>query len=195
MLSCQHGPKCLWNVSSTLVNLCHEKSRHFWWQKRVQPAIIMVYLIKWPVSLRASPHLSHSIIFHTSVHTNLAEVDQKGCNGQCSLFLSPLSIHFSLCFLFDPSFHHSHSLFLYPFSRLSAPTYISSYVLHAFFIFPVQSMARHLLGPRKLPLHEYPPHTPTDEDSLAFCTRSGPDGVKNERCENVRWDHAGSWVL
>ncbi len=51
MLSCHYGPKSLRNVSNTLLNLCHEELRQFWWQKWVQPGTSKVYLIKWPVSV------------------------------------------------------------------------------------------------------------------------------------------------
>ncbi len=50
MLSCQYGPKSLRNVSSTLLNLCHEELRQFWRQKWFQIGTSKLYLIKRPVS-------------------------------------------------------------------------------------------------------------------------------------------------
>ncbi len=51
MLSCQYGPKSLRNVSNTLLNLCHEELKQFWWQKGVRCGTSKVYLIKWPVGV------------------------------------------------------------------------------------------------------------------------------------------------
>ncbi len=57
------------NVSSTLLNLCHEELRQSWRQTGFKPGTSKVYLIKWPVSVflqcQLTPHIisKHNIIY------------------------------------------------------------------------------------------------------------------------------------
>uniref|UniRef100_A0A8C2HX41 Uncharacterized protein n=1 Tax=Cyprinus carpio TaxID=7962 RepID=A0A8C2HX41_CYPCA len=47
MLSCQHRPESLSNVSSTLLNPCHKELRQMRMQNGVQPDTSKMYLIKY----------------------------------------------------------------------------------------------------------------------------------------------------
>ncbi len=82
MLSCQYRPKSLRNVSSTLLNLCHEELKQFWSQKGVQPGTSKVYQIKWPMS----------IYLHYNLHVYRKKFKKKNCQYNQQVGIIPIKI-------------------------------------------------------------------------------------------------------